>query len=155
MATKADDIRAGDEWRKTSASYPRRRAVPIRFSDIDMFRHLNNVAAGQFYEEARYELLDAAQRLVPREERTALVVANVNTSFLAQARYPGTIDVMTGIAEIGERSFVIAQGLFLGDVCISVADTVIVAVAGEGRGGLPDLIRAHLRSLTVDTSRPE
>ncbi|MBB5706697.1 hypothetical protein [Sphingopyxis panaciterrulae] len=76
----AGDIRFGDAWRKAVASYPRSRAVPIRFADIDMFRHL-------------------------------------------------------------------------GDACISVADTVIVAVAGEGRGELPAAVRAHLRSLMIDVDR--
>lgn len=131
-------------WRLDAASYPRAKAVPIRFSDIDMFRHLNNVAAGGFYEEARFELLDEAQRSVPKGERAGLVIANVNTSFLGQARYPGTIDAMTGVAEIGERSFTIAQGLFVDGKCLSVADSVVVAVGVEGTCAVPDQVRAFL-----------
>ncbi len=133
-------------WRLVAASYTRSRAVPIRFSDIDMFRHLNNVAAGQFYEEARFELLDEVQRQVPKDERPGLVVANVNTSFLDQARYPATIIVTTGVSRIGDRSFVIAQGLFLGDTCLSIADSTIVAIGSGSGHGLPTPIRHHLDS---------
>lgn len=133
-------------WRLVAASYLRSRAVPIRFSDIDMFRHLNNVAAGQFYEEARFELLDEAQRQVPKDERPGLVVANVNTSFLDQARYPATIIVMTGISVIGDRSFVIAQGLFLGDTCLSIADSTIAAIGGGAGQALPAPVRHHLET---------
>jgi acyl-CoA thioester hydrolase len=133
-------------WRLAAASYPRAKAVPIRFSDIDMFRHLNNVAAGGFYEEARFELLDEAQRLVAKDARTGLVIANVSTSFRGQARYPGTIDVMTGILDVGARAFTIAQGLFVGGACISLADTVVVAIDGTGACAMPEAVRTHLQA---------
>lgn len=131
-------------WRLAQASYPRTKAVPVRFADIDMFRHLNNVAAGQFYEEGRFELLDEAQRLVPKDQRAGLVIANVNTSFLGQARYPGVVDVMTGVLDIGARSFTVAQGLFVEGMCISVADSVVVAIGAGGARGLPPAVRDHL-----------
>jgi acyl-CoA thioester hydrolase len=134
-------------WRLVAASYPRAKAVPIRFSDIDMFRHLNNVAAGAFYEEARFELLDEVQRLVPKDERAGLVIAHVGTSFLGQARYPGTIDVMTGVSQIGERSFTIGQGLFVDGKCISVADSVVAAVDAKGACAVPGAIRGFLESV--------
>ncbi|WP_447763173.1 acyl-CoA thioesterase [Sphingopyxis panaciterrae] len=131
------------------ATYPRHKPVPIRFSDVDMFRHLNNVATGQFYEEARFELLAEARELVGKEDRSALVIANVNTSYLGQARYPGTIDVATGILRIGDRSLVIAQGLFVSGKCIGIADSIIVSTGPEGAVPIADPIRAFLSSLAI------
>lgn len=134
------------------AAYPRCKPVPIRFADVDMFRHLNNVATGQFYEEARFELLAEARELVAKEDRGTLVIASVNTAFLGQARYPGTIDVGTGILRIGERSLVIAQGLFTGGKCIGIADSVIVSTGPEGAAPIADPIRQFLSSLVISAA---
>ncbi len=126
------------------ATYPLHKAVPIRFSDIDMFRHLNNVATGQFYEEARFALLAAARVQVATDDSPVLVIANVDTAFLGQARYPGTIDVATGIVRVGTRSLVIGQGLFVGGQCIGCADSIIVATGPSGPVPLPGPIAAYL-----------
>lgn len=141
-----------EPYRLDLATYPRCKPVPIRFADVDMFRHLNNVATGQFYEEARFELLAEARERVPKEDRGALVVASVNTSFLGQARYPGVIDVGTGILRIGERSLVIAQGLFVGGRCIGIADSVIVSTGPEGAAPIADPIRQFLSSLLISAA---
>ncbi|WP_054588350.1 acyl-CoA thioesterase [Sphingopyxis macrogoltabida] len=138
-----------EAYRLDPATYPRLKAVPIRFSDVDMFRHLNNVATGQFYEEARFELLAEARELVTKDDRSALVIANVNTSFLGQARYPGTIDVGTGILRIGERSLVIAQGLFIDGKCIGIADSTVVSTGRAGAAPIAEAIRAFLSSLAI------
>ncbi|NIJ36127.1 acyl-CoA thioester hydrolase [Sphingopyxis panaciterrae] len=138
-----------EPYRLNAATYPRHKTVPIRFADVDMFRHLNNVATGQFYEEARFELLAEARELVAKEDRGALVIASVNTSFLGQARYPGTIDVGTGILRVGERSLVIAQGLFVGGKCIGVADSVIVSTGPEGAVPIADPVRLFFSSLVI------
>lgn len=138
-----------EAYRLDPATYPRHKAVPIRFSDVDMFRHLNNVATGQFYEEARFELLAEARELVAKEDRSALVIANVNTSFLGQARYPGAIDVGTGMLRVGERSLVIAQALFVAGKCIGIADSTIVSTGSEGAAPVAEPIRAFLSSLAI------
>lgn len=131
--------------RLDAASYPLHKPVPIRFADVDMFRHLNNVATGQFYEEARYELLAELRALVPREESPTLVIANVDTAFLGQARYPGVIDVATGIVRVGERSITIGQGLFVEGRCIGCADSIVVVA----EGALAPPIRDRLDSLIL------
>jgi acyl-CoA thioester hydrolase len=127
------------------ANYPLLKPVPIRFADVDMFRHLNNVATGQFYEEARYELLADLRGLVPRDESPTLVIANVDTAFLGQARYPGVIDVATGVVRVGERSITIGQGLFVEGRCIGCADSIVVVAEGM----LAPAIRERLASLLL------
>lgn len=131
------------------ASYPRRRLVPIRFSDVDMFRHLNNVATGQFYEEGRFELLADARRGLGKDERGALVIANVNTSFLGQARYPGEIEVGTGVVSLSAQSLVIGQGLFVEGRCIGIADSVVVSVGEAGAVSLPEPIVRFMSALML------
>ncbi|WP_195908627.1 thioesterase family protein [Novosphingobium sp. Gsoil 351] len=123
--------------------------VPVRFADMDMFRHLNNVAAGQFYEEGRFAILAEANARVPREERRSLVVASVHTTFLGTARYPGKIDVCTGIVEVGIKSFVIGQSLFVEQRCIGTADTTVVATDPDGACPLPAVLVVYLQTLLI------
>lgn len=130
-------------------SYPRRKSVPIRFSDVDMFRHLNNVATGQFYEEGRFELLADARGTLDKEDRGALVIANVNMSFLKQARYPGEIEVGTGVVKVGGRSLIIGQGLFVDGSCIGVADSVVVSVGPTGSAPLPEPVARFMSALLL------
>jgi acyl-CoA thioester hydrolase len=135
--------------RSRKEAYPALRQVPIRFADIDMFRHLNNVAAGQFYEEARFEMIDEAMRLLDREARGAMVVANVDTAYLGQARYPGTIEVATGVAAVGRTSVTLGQALFFGDACISMADTVIIHIGKKGAAPMPAVMAEHFEGLRI------
>ena len=128
-------------------TYPRRKDVPIRFSDIDFFRHLNNVATGQFYDEARFELLSEAYRATG--ERGRMVIANFDIAYLREAKYPGTITVGTGIVRIGDRSAVIGQALFLGERCIGAADSVVVSVDDNGGAPVPAAVRAFFESLLL------
>jgi acyl-CoA thioester hydrolase len=128
-------------------TYPRRKDVPIRFSDIDIFRHLNNVATGQFYDEARYELLTEAYRVTG--ERGRLVIANFDVAYLREGKYPGTITVGSGIVKVGERSAVIGQALFLKGKCIGAADSVVVAVDDNGGFPMPDPVREYFATLLL------
>lgn len=131
------------------ASYPRHKSVPIRFSDIDMFKHLNNVASGQFYEEGRYELLADARAHLDKASRGSLVIANVNMSFLRPARYPGLIDVGTGIVKVGGQSLVIGQALFVEGMCIGIADSVVVSVDANGSASLPAAVASFCAPLML------
>lgn len=136
------------------ASYPRHKIVPIRFSDIDMFKHLNNVASGQFYEEGRYELLADARAHLDKNARGALVIANVNMSFLRSARYPGLIDVATGVVRVGGQSLVIGQALFVDGACIGIADSVVVSADASGSAPLPEAVASFCALLMLPVEEP-
>lgn len=128
-------------------TYPRRKDVPIRFSDIDFFRHLNNVATGQFYDEARFELLSESYNAGGARGR--MVIANVDIAYLREAKYPGTITVGTGIVKLGERSAVIGQALFLAGKCIGAADSVVVSVDDSGGAPVPAAVRTFFEALLL------
>lgn len=119
------------------ASYPHSVEIPARFSDVDMFRHLNNVAIGQFYEEVRFALIGAAREKIPRERNCQLLVVNVDTAFLRQAKYPGLVTVGTGLVQRGKRAFTFGQALFQEGACFSAADTAIVYTENGKTADLP------------------
>src|SRR3972149_12069112 len=91
--------------RTTLATYPSKVEVPARTSDVDMFRHLNNVAIGQFYEEARFALIGEIRERIARERRSALVIVNVDMAYIREARYPGIVTVGTGIMTDGAATY--------------------------------------------------
>ena len=107
-------------------NYPSRVDVPARFSDVDMFRHLNNVAIGQFYEEVRFALTAQLLEQIPKDRERRVIVASVATAFLREGTYPGMITVGSAIVQKGRSSCTIGQALFQDGKCISAADTVLV-----------------------------
>jgi acyl-CoA thioester hydrolase len=130
------------------STYPSRVDIPARFSDVDMFRHLNNVAIGQFYEEVRFALTAQAREMLPKGSGR-IMVANVDTAFLREAQYPGTVTVGTGVARRGGKSFVFGQALFQDGVCFSAADTTLVFVGPTGPAVLPPELDAFLNGLQL------
>ncbi len=118
--------------RMTLDIYPITLDVPVRFADLDPLRHINNVAIGQFYEEARVNLnTQVFAKAQARPER--MLVANVDIAYLHEGQYPGVIRVGSGIGRIGRTSYEIAQGLFQNGRCIGAAQTVVVYI----QGGVP------------------
>lgn len=128
-------------------SYPRSKEVPIRFGDLDIFRHVNNVSIGHFYDEARFEVLTEAYRVTGSRGR--LVIANFDVAYLREAKYPGTITVGTGTVRLGARSLVLGQGLFIAGKCIGTADSVVVAVDDSGGIPVPDAVASFFGGLML------
>ena len=72
--------------------------------------------------------------------------------YLREAPWPSVIDTAIGIGHIGRTSFVASTGLFLGDACVSLCDTVLVLLDDDGPTPVPDEARARLESLTLRLS---
>ena len=130
-------------------SYPHQVEIPPRFSDVDMFRHLNNVAIGQFYEEVRFSLLAVAREKIPRERNSRLLIANVDMAYLREGAYPGVVTVGTGLLQFGRKSLRLGQGLFQNGVCFSCADTTVVYVENNSAAPLAPQITAVFADLKL------
>jgi len=129
--------------RQELSYYPHRSEVPVRFADLDPLRHINNVAIGQFYEEARVSLNNAVfAKAGVRPER--MLVANVDIAYLREGHYPGVLTVGSGIARIGRTSYVIGQALFQNGACIGAAETVVVYIDQGAPAPPPDAVRRAL-----------
>ena len=106
-------------------SYQAWSVLPIRFGDQDVLGHVNNAAIAAYLEHARCEhvmpLVTAAG--VPNLD---IVLARIVIDYLREIRYPGTVEVGVRIARTGGKSFVIAAGVFLGDVCCATSEATIV-----------------------------
>jgi acyl-CoA thioester hydrolase len=132
--------------RRQRSAYAFHCDIPTRFGDMDVQAHINNVAIARFYEEARVQFHRARLGLAPapRTDEWSTVVAAINIAFLKEVPYPSTVTVGVAIGRVGRTSFTVVMGLFLGEDCVGLCETVTVIVAHGGPLELPAEIREQL-----------
>lgn len=134
--------------------YPLVEWKDARWADMDMNGHLNHLALEAMHEDARAGI---NERYVPgtydpNVDTFRLVASQNVVHFLAEARWPATIEAGIGIGRIGRSSVVVSSGLFIDDRCISVCDTTLVLVGNDGPVPFPEGTREVMRKLML---RPE
>jgi acyl-CoA thioester hydrolase len=132
-----------EPFRLVRAAYPFFRTVPARFGDMDEEGHLNNVALAGFYEEARVSFLRHYLKSKDGQD-FRFVIANMSISYLAEAQYPGDYDIGVGVSRIGNSSFGLGAGLFLGEACLGTMDTVQVVIQNDKPAAIPGPLRDGL-----------
>ena len=143
-----------DPARLTLDAYPVRIAVPTRFRDLDTLGHINNVAIGSFYEEGRAALNRRAFPYGMRKDHgMRLLIADVHIAYLAEAHYPGDIEVGAGIARIGRSSYTIALALFQNGACVGTCETVLVNTDGSGSAPIPEDGRVSLDRFVMEAGQ--
>jgi acyl-CoA thioester hydrolase len=135
-----------DPRRRDPATYPFAATLEMRFGDMDVWRHLNNVAAVRLYEEGRIRFLDHVRRENPdyAAQRFRLMVAHASVDYLAEGHYPHPIEVRLGVAAIGNSSYRVGEALFQQGRCIGLADVVLAHIGDAGAAPLPDIMRSTL-----------
>ncbi len=119
----------------------------VRFSDMDRYRHVNNVATATYCETGRVEF---AEHLMPGStsgEGAGWVILRLTVNFLAQAHYPGQVEIGTRVDRVGRSSCAIGQGLFKGGGCFATSEAVLVWLDIENGGRpapIPDALRARM-----------
>lgn len=115
----------------------------VRWGDQDGARHINNVAYATYLEDARLELL--LERVIPHKAKgDNFIVRRVVIDYLGTASYPAEIDIGSCVVAVGESSFTIGQGVFLGDQCLATGETVHVHLTQGAPSPLTDVLRTVL-----------
>lgn len=130
--------------------YPFRLDVQSRFGDMDALRHLNNVAIGRFYEEGRVRFSETFRDL--REEDGRVVVGRVAIDYLREGFYPKPLVVGTGVLSVGGASYTYGQALFQDQVCIGLAESVLVYSRNGSTARLPDDLRDVLATVMFNAT---
>lgn len=108
-----------------------RHSIPVqlRFNDIDILGHLNNIVYFAFYDLAKARFLQTIKKGNIDFRKVECVIANINCSYIKQILFGEEIEVLTKCIHIGERSFVLRQCLIESSTreIRSVCDTVMVA----------------------------
>ena len=123
--------------------------MQVRFSDVDVYGHVNNVKYFEYLQEARISMI---AELVPRR-RFSVVVAQTDVDYLQPLLFRAEpYDCRTSITRVGTRSMTVECEIRDSDRVLARARVVVVFfdMAG-GRSAEPD---PEVRDVLVAASRP-
>lgn len=102
--------------------------VQLRFNDIDILGHLNNIVYFSLFDLAKARYLEAVQHGKQDWQKVECVIGNVNCTYLQQVRFGDNVAVATRVVRIGDRSFTLRQALYNADTeaVHAVCDTTMV-----------------------------
>lgn len=101
----------------------------IRFNDIDILGHLNNVVYFSLFDTAKADYLTAVKQGKVDWQRVESVIANVDCSFISSAFYGEPIRIYTRCIAMGEKSYTLQQVMVNTNTneIKAVCDTVMVS----------------------------
>jgi acyl-CoA thioester hydrolase len=124
--------------------------MDTRFADMDVNRHLNNVAITRFFEEARIRFNWGLIGDRPPAVRPHYLVAHVAVDFLGEGSYPEPVLATYAVGDIGRSSFRCLMALFQSGACIALCDTVMVHRGLDGPSPLPVELRGRLEAFALN-----
>jgi acyl-CoA thioester hydrolase len=138
-AHKADPLPTNIE------AYPYRTNDTIRFQDIDRNNHVHNIAFAVYGETGRTNFVDHLTKEFG--ETLNFVAARFSIDYLAQAYFPGTVEIGTAVSKIGNKSSTLAQAIFCKGECIATTEMTWVYFSHkENRSEImPDDVRNLLQ----------
>lgn len=97
------------EAAESKYDFSHRLPLQMRFTDIDVFGHVNNNVYLQYFDLGKLEYINASLGSLfdPREK--ALVIANMNCDFYHPTVYGEEIEVATRVDSIGCHSLTLEQ----------------------------------------------
>ncbi len=119
----------------------------VRFSDVDIYGHVNNVKYFEYYQEARLAFLTSLGRS-ERDGSFAVVVARVDVDYKRPILFRSEpYAVESWISRVGNSSFGLSAEIKDGDTLLSRADAVLVTFDLESQKARPmtDLERESLK----------
>lgn len=112
-------------------------AIQKRFSDIDPFLHVNNVAQQAYFDVGK---VDYYERVVGEEVLGGdlrIVTVSTSTSYMGQVRMNDPVRVTTTCERVGNKSLTLLQRLLVGDEVRSESRSVMVAFDFARQEGVP------------------
>lgn len=117
-------------------NFPLKAFDKIRYADTDRQGHVNNATFSTFLETGRVELLYNPEYPIHLPD-TSFVIASLKLDFLNEIKWPGQVDIGTGVLKVGNSSFTLYQMLYQKNICVARAETVIVQVFNDKSGSAP------------------
>lgn len=115
-----------DAWRREADAYPLRGELQPRFTDVDVWQHLNNTALISMHGEAVQQALSGLfGPQAWRGGQPALASVSFVTDFLAEAYYPTPLAWGARVLDGGGDGLRIATALFQESNCVGLGTAVI------------------------------
>ena len=124
--------------------------VTTRWSDNDMFGHLNNAVYLELFDTVLNAWMMRETGIDESVAPVLGVVAETTCRYLAEVAFPEPVEVGVRVARLGRTSVVFEFGLFLEDTTAIAThgEWVQVYIDRETRRPvpIPDVVRAHLEA---------
>ncbi|GLC88370.1 acyl-CoA thioesterase [Lysinibacillus piscis] len=102
---KANYIGDFQEWVKDFSFYTE---VRVRFSETDMYGHMNNTVSFVYFEQARVDYLRHLDLFMPlateNPEEPILIVADLQCDYVNQVFFDDVLRIYTKVAKMGNSS---------------------------------------------------
>ena len=144
-----------DPSRPTRAEYPVWRQATTRWSDDDVYGHMNNARYFELIDTAVNAHLAEATGVNIRDLPAVGVVAEVSCRYFREIGYPAPVDLGLVVDRIGTSSVIYRIGIFQGEGDLAAAEGRFVHVYVDNTHGagkrpvvpMPDVIRAAVTPL--------
>ncbi len=111
-------------------STPQTSKVNIRFSDLDLFGHVNNAVYLTYYEEARVSYFDEVVGYDYDWSKEGVILARIEVDFLIPILFTDEIFIRTNCCRVGTKSFDLAYEMYKmkdgEEIMVSSATSVMV-----------------------------
>ena len=104
MGMQKNYINNFDEWKQEFSFYV---PIQVRFSETDMYGHLNNTVPFIYFEQARIEFLNhlgLMQVWLEKQTNSMPVVADMQCDYVKQVFFEEKLKVFVKIASVGNSS---------------------------------------------------
>jgi acyl-CoA thioester hydrolase len=131
--------------------------LPIFYGDLDTNRHVNNVALGRYFEQARLETHRGVgiDRIV-HGEGGSLLVARVAIDYVAEVHFGSPLHIRVRVCSVGRSAMHEEQAAWQNDQCVALAEVVAVHRRDGAAAEWPAAARTAWRSLrAADTNAPD
>ena len=111
-------------------STPQISKVNIRFSDLDLFGHVNNAVYLTYFEEARVSYFDEVVGYDYDWSKEGVILARIEVDFLIPILFTDEIFIRTNCCRVGTKSFDLAYEMYKmkdgKEIMVSSATSVMV-----------------------------
>lgn len=117
----------------------------VRFGDLDVIGHVNNLAMGSYFENARVALLRKVFPNWPNGE-TLFVLVQTRFDYFYELNYPAQLRIGTRLLSFGRSSMRLGAALFHDKELVAQSTTVSVLINQETRKPVtvPDALRQEI-----------
>ncbi len=122
----------------------------VRFSDVDIYGHVNNVKYFEYFQEARIPMMERLVADIPGADGFHVVVAQTDVDYKVPILFRlDPYDVHSHITHVGRKSFTIESEIRDGDVVLSRARVVLVVFDAATQRSVepPEAFREAMRRI--------
>ena len=101
-------------------------SIQKRFSDIDPFQHVNNVAQQMYFDVGKVEYYEKVLGADALLGDLRIVTVSTSTSYMGQVRMGDPVRVTTTCERIGTKSLTLFQQMLVGEEVRSESRSVMV-----------------------------